>query len=510
MHKFLATLEEAAYECEDNPAQAALLRELVNSLSSGRLLLVPTDDVWHLAEEAREDFAIAKLGQLIKLVVSIRTAWIASPESEHAREVAGRCLGPLEGDMSVCESWAAARYLLTSMGREKRAEYDFCFQANGSKQFLFALLRQPSVLKGESLENLLKEWSSIKKSSAYNEAVEQLKECTKEETQQKAVLQNLRMQINRFRRKGEDTEEFLRGFDSHAFDIPIGGQASSSCVEQQGEPAPPVTRWRRSGRMGEGRAEALARDTKRPASRPLEELSDSEDQEPVGAMAAATPSTCLAEPTSTEEREAFTPVVGADGEMQRMQRDFTSEACPAPPPLGQDGEIHRMREEYYYHMDPPTQYAERMAMGLEDPTSPLARMRGHLPGSPTVLTHSPSPITRSRSRSIRCRRSPQSQGELVGSIGAEYRVAITPTPSSDSPSPRVLRRARELDTTQTKAAPPSKARPPVAREPVQQTPVAPSPRRARRPWIWVGPPSSTMQRRPSRSPSIPPWRLPRQ
>ena len=262
--------------------------------------------------------------------------------------------------------------------------------------------------------------------------------------------------------------------------------------------------------MGEGRAEALARDTKRPASRPLEERSDSEDQEPVVAMAAATPSTCLAEPTSTEEREAFTPVVGADGEMQRMQKDFTSEACPAPPPLGQDGEIHRMREEDYYHMDPPTQYAERMAMGLEDPTLPLAMMLGHLPGSPTVLTHSPSPITRSRSRSIRCRRSPQSQGELVGSIGAEYRVAITPTPSSDSPSPRVLRRARELETTQTKAAPPSKARPPVAREPVQQTPMAPSPRRARRPWIWVGPPSSTMQRRRSRSPAIPPWRQPRQ
>ena len=78
MHKFLAALEEAGYEREDNPAQAVLLRELVNSLSSGQLLLVPTDDVWHLDEEKREDFAIAKLDQLIELVVSIRTAWIAS------------------------------------------------------------------------------------------------------------------------------------------------------------------------------------------------------------------------------------------------------------------------------------------------------------------------------------------------------------------------------------------------------------------------------------------------
>ena len=78
MHKFLAALEEAGYEREGNPAQAVLLRELVNSLSSGKLLLVPTDDVWLLDEEEREDFAIAKLDQLIELVVSIRTAWIAS------------------------------------------------------------------------------------------------------------------------------------------------------------------------------------------------------------------------------------------------------------------------------------------------------------------------------------------------------------------------------------------------------------------------------------------------
>ena len=45
VHKFLAALEEAGYEREDNPAQAVLLRELVDALSSGKLLLMPTDDV---------------------------------------------------------------------------------------------------------------------------------------------------------------------------------------------------------------------------------------------------------------------------------------------------------------------------------------------------------------------------------------------------------------------------------------------------------------------------------
>ena len=52
-------------------------------------------------------------------------ARIASSESEQAREVAGRRLGPLEGDMSERESRTAARYLLMSMSKEKRAEYDF-------------------------------------------------------------------------------------------------------------------------------------------------------------------------------------------------------------------------------------------------------------------------------------------------------------------------------------------------------------------------------------------------
>ena len=209
MHKFLAALEEATYKHEDNPAQAALLRDLVNSLSFGKLLLLPTDDVWHLDEEEREDFAIAKLDQLIELVVSIRTAWIASPESEHAREVPGRRLGPLEGDMSERESLAAARYLLMSMSKEKRAEYDFCFQANGSSWFLFALLRQPSVLKGEGLEKLLDDWAYIKNNSEYKKAIEQSKERTEPRAKQKAVLQNLRMQINRLRQKAEDTEDLL-------------------------------------------------------------------------------------------------------------------------------------------------------------------------------------------------------------------------------------------------------------------------------------------------------------
>ena len=180
----MAALEEAAYEREDNPAQAALLRELVNSLSSGKLLLVPTADVWHLDEEQREDLAIAKLDQLIELVVSIRTAWIASPEGELARKVPGRRLGPLEGDMSERESRAAARDLLMSMSKEKRAEYDFCFQASGSKQFLFALLRQPSFLKAEGLEKLLEEWANIKNSSEYKEAIEKSNRRTELQTKQ--------------------------------------------------------------------------------------------------------------------------------------------------------------------------------------------------------------------------------------------------------------------------------------------------------------------------------------
>ena len=70
-------------------------------------------------------------------------------------------------------------------------------------------MRQPSFLKAEGLENLLEEWASIKKSSEYNQAVEQSKQRTEEQTKQKAELQNLRIRINRLRRKGEDTEDLL-------------------------------------------------------------------------------------------------------------------------------------------------------------------------------------------------------------------------------------------------------------------------------------------------------------
>ena len=53
------TLEEATYKHEANPTQVTLLRELVNSLSSGDLLLMPTDEVWHLDEDQQEEKAIA-------------------------------------------------------------------------------------------------------------------------------------------------------------------------------------------------------------------------------------------------------------------------------------------------------------------------------------------------------------------------------------------------------------------------------------------------------------------
>ena len=181
--KFLAALEEAAYDREDNPAQATLLRELANSLSSGDLLLMPTDEVWHLDEEQREEKAIAKLDKLIELVVSMRTAWIASPLGA-ASWNAGRHLGPLEGDMSVREADAAARDLFMSMSMEKCVEYAFCFQASGSKQFLFALLRQPSFFKAEGLEKLLEEWTTIKRSPEYKAATKNSKKRRELQTKQ--------------------------------------------------------------------------------------------------------------------------------------------------------------------------------------------------------------------------------------------------------------------------------------------------------------------------------------
>ena len=195
--KFLDTLEEATYKHEANPTQVTLLRELVHSLSSGDLLLMPTDEVWHLDEDQQEEKAIAKLDKLIELVVNIRTAWIASPEGEFAR-------------MSGHELQAAAEALLNSMSREKRAEYDFCFQARGSQRFLFALLRQPSFFNAEDLEKLLEEWANIKNSSEYKAAIKESKRRTELQTKQKAELQNLRIRINRKRQKREGTEDLLR------------------------------------------------------------------------------------------------------------------------------------------------------------------------------------------------------------------------------------------------------------------------------------------------------------
>ena len=58
------------------------------------------------------------------------------------------------------------------------------------------------------MDKLLEEWREIKKSAEYKEAVEQSKKRTEEQTKQKTEFQNLRMKINRLRRKGEDTEEF--------------------------------------------------------------------------------------------------------------------------------------------------------------------------------------------------------------------------------------------------------------------------------------------------------------
>ena len=71
-------------------------------------------------------------------------------------------------------------------------------------------MRQPSVLKGESLEKHLDDWAYIKNSSEYKEAIEQSKARTEPQAKQKAVLQNLRMQINRLCQKGEDTEDLLQ------------------------------------------------------------------------------------------------------------------------------------------------------------------------------------------------------------------------------------------------------------------------------------------------------------
>ena len=204
VHDFLAALEEAAYEREDDPAEAAGLRELVNSLSSGKLL-----NLSYVDEEQREDVAIAKLDQLIELVVSIRTAWIASPKSKHARQIAGRRLEPLEGEMSHHESKVATRQLLRSMSPKKCAEYNFCFRATGSSSFFFALLRQPSFLKAKDLDKLLKEWANIRNSSEYKKAIENRTKRKEPVAGQQAELQKLRIEINHLQKQGRDTKNLL-------------------------------------------------------------------------------------------------------------------------------------------------------------------------------------------------------------------------------------------------------------------------------------------------------------
>ena len=120
----MEALENAGYECEHD-ADATLLHEMHASLSSGKLLLESTDDVWDLDKEEREDLATAKLDQLIELVFNIRTAWLATFESEDVREIKERCLEPLGGELHEFECGAAVRYFFKSMSNEKKAEYDF-------------------------------------------------------------------------------------------------------------------------------------------------------------------------------------------------------------------------------------------------------------------------------------------------------------------------------------------------------------------------------------------------
>ena len=81
----------------------------------------------YLDAEKQDDLAIAKLDQLIELVVTIRMAWIRSRDSEHARRVAGRRLEQLRGDLSDFELASCHNYYMNSlvwMSEEKRAEYD--------------------------------------------------------------------------------------------------------------------------------------------------------------------------------------------------------------------------------------------------------------------------------------------------------------------------------------------------------------------------------------------------
>ena len=204
---FLKALDDAAYVREENgnAAEAKLLRELLNALSSGKLMLKSTSYAWHLDEADREEIARTKLDRMIELAIGIRAAWI-----EADADAAGRRLEPHQGDMSEAESQHAVRDLLKyRMSRGNRKDYDYCFQPSGSQKLLFALVRQPSVLRGEGLDQLLDDWVYIKNSTEYQRAVVQSKEILQWRAQMQAELQNLRIRINRRYHDHQDATDLL-------------------------------------------------------------------------------------------------------------------------------------------------------------------------------------------------------------------------------------------------------------------------------------------------------------
>ena len=79
----MAALDEAAYENDDEPAKANLLRDLVERLWWGNLMDVP-----HTDEDQQEDFAMKKLDEVIELIVKIRMAWnVAGAAWRSSREI---------------------------------------------------------------------------------------------------------------------------------------------------------------------------------------------------------------------------------------------------------------------------------------------------------------------------------------------------------------------------------------------------------------------------------------
>ena len=266
--KFLAALDQASYHLPGNSAQAALLRDLVQTLWYGKIMGVPKDDVQNLTQQEQEDYAIAQLDDVIKLVARIRQTWLQSHDSADAWAVPGRYLDELEGDLSEDEMKSCHNHYMNSlewMTQDKRDKYEglkqeqeeqnkgkgkqgkgkkgkgkkakgkgkskgkpqispgqqaqgmkkslwnvFCFQTSGSKQFLMALVRNPSFLRAQGLERLLTEWTEIKKSDDSKKAVAQSQKRTEEQTKQRAELQKLRININRLRKNGEEDEQLLQ------------------------------------------------------------------------------------------------------------------------------------------------------------------------------------------------------------------------------------------------------------------------------------------------------------